>query len=467
LTTVFAFPLGAGAASPEAVESSIGRGADGYATLALQIWEIAEVGYQEVRSSGLLQAELRSAGFQIDAGVAGMPTAFVAEAGEGHPVIGILAEFDALPGMSQDAVAERRTREEGAAGHACGHHLFGVGSIAAGVAVKSWLAETGRAGTLRVYGTPAEEGGAGKAYMARAGMFADADAVLHWHPGDRNQVGAGSTLSNKSGKFRFHGEAAHAARAPERGRSALDGVEAMNFMANMLREHVPEETRIHYVITRGGDAPNIVPRFAEVFYYVRHPDPAVLAGIWQRVVAASEGAAAGTGTRVEHEIIHGSASILPNETLAGVIDANLQRLGGIDYDPSQQAFAEKIRASLITPDLELGSEAEIQPLSTEIGKASTDVGDVSWNAPTAGLVTATWVPGTPPHSWQAVAAGGTSIGVAGMMLAARTLAATAVDLFENPSILKDAREELERRRGRDFEYVPLVGDRDPPLDYRD
>ncbi|MCB1646698.1 MAG: amidohydrolase, partial [Pseudomonadales bacterium] len=234
------------------------------ADTARQLWEYAEVGYQETRSSQLLQDQLAAAGFTIEAGVADIPTAFVASYGKGGPVLGILGEFDALPGITQDSVPTRSLLEEKAAGHACGHNLFGAGSSAAAIAIKEWLDQTGTPGTIRFYGTPAEEGGSGKVYMVRAGLFDDVDFALHWHPSDQNSAAAQTTLANRSAKFRFTGVSAHAAGAPDRGRSALDGVEAMNMMVNMMREHVPQETRIHYVITEGGKAPNVVPDYAEV-----------------------------------------------------------------------------------------------------------------------------------------------------------------------------------------------------------
>lgn len=436
-----------------------------YAGLAQQIWGFAEVGYQEVKSSALLQEELKRAGFRVEAGVAGMPTAFVATFGQGKPVIGVLAEFDALPGLSQDAAPARKPLVEGGAGHACGHHLFGTASTAAAIAVKEWLAG-GKNGTLRVYGTPAEEGGSGKVYMVRAGLFSDVDVVLQWHPGDANDASPATTLANKNAKFRFHGVSSHAAGAPDRGRSALDGVEAMNHMVNLMREHVPQETRIHYVITRGGLAPNVVPDFAEVYYYARHPDGRVLNEIWDRLVKASEGAALGTGTTVEHEVLGGVYAVLPNEALARVMDANLRRVGGVRYTPEERRFAEEVRKTLIGVERPLGSEAEIEEFRERRTSASTDAGDVSWVVPTAGLRTATWAPGTPAHSWQAVAAGGTSIGSKGMLVAAKTLALTAVDLFQNPAAIRAARDEFERRRGPTFAYKPLIGDRAPALDYR-
>ena len=384
-------------------------------------------------------------------------------------MVALLAEFDALPGLSQTAAPRREVKEEGKAGHACGHHLFGTGSVAAAIAVKEWMEKTDTQGTLRVYGTPAEEGGAGKVYMVRAGLFEDVDAALHWHPGDENNADARSSLSNKSAKFRFYGNAAHAAAAPEKGRSALDGVEAMNMMVNMMREHVPSESRIHYVITRGGEAPNIVPEFAEVFYYVRHPEMQSVRELFERVVKAAEGAALGTDTRMEYEVIHGAYNLLPNETLSEKMYENLQAVGGVQYDEEEKAFAEQIRTTYDAGEATLASANEIKPytVSHRGTGGSTDVGDVSWAAPTAGMRAATWVPGTYAHSWQAVAAGGTSIGAKGMMVAAKTLSLTALDVFKNPKIAEEAQQELVQKRGDDFEYEALLGDRKPPLDYRD
>ncbi len=439
-----------------------------YADVARQIWEWAEVGYQEERSSELLKSQLAANGFSIESGVAGMPTAFVASYGSGTPVIAVLAEYDALPGISQDAVAERMPIVEGGAGHACGHHLFGAGSVAAAIATKEWLEESGNSGTIRLYGTPAEEGGAGKVYMVRAGLFSDVDAALHWHPGDRNSAQAGRSLANKSAKFRFSGYSAHAAGAPDRGRSALDGVEAMNHMVNLMREHVPQETRIHYVITHGGFAPNVVPDFAEVYYYVRHPSAPTVLELFERVARAGEGAALGTGTRMEYEVIHGLYDLVPNVALSEVVDEKLREVGGVAYSESERAFARKIQATFEGgPRRPLGSETEIVDFGIEgAGGGSTDVGDVSWVVPTAGMSAATWVPGTSAHSWQAVAAGGMDIGTKGMMVAAKTLALAAIELFQRPDVLEAAWEELIEWRGADFEYAALLGDRPPPLDYR-
>ena len=439
-----------------------------FGKMAHQIWELAEVGYQEFESSKILQEKLKEEGFEVEAGVAGIPTAFVATYGEGKPVIGVLAEFDALPGVSQQAVPYPKEREDCTAGHACGHHLFGVGSTAAAIVVKDWLKKTGKSGTIRLFGTPAEEGGAGKVYMVREGLFDDVDATLHWHPADRNSASARSSLANKSAKFRFYGAASHASAAPERGRSALDAVEAMNFMVNMMREHIPSDARIHYVITRGGEAPNVVPAFAEVYYYVRHPEVEVARELFERVAKAAEGAATGTETRMEYEVIHGIYNLLPNETLARIMHSNLLKVGGIQYTEEERAFAEKImstyRMGRMSP--EMANQIEPFDVVTRGAGGSTDVGDISWAVPTAGMSAATWVPGTSAHSWQAVAAGGTSIGTKGMMVAAKTIALSAMEIFEQPEVTGKALKELNRRRGDDFKYEALLGDRNPPLDYR-
>ena len=353
-------------------------------------------------------------------------------------------------------------------GHACGHHLFGTASSAAAVGIKSWLESNKKEGTIKVFGTPAEEGGSGKVYMVRAGLFDDVDAVLHWHPASKNSANASSSLANKSAKFRFHGAAAHAAAAPEKGRSALDGVEAMNYMTNLLREHIPMESRIHYVITRGGEAPNVVPAFSEVFYYVRHPEMKQVVSLFERVVHAAQGAAMGTGTTMEFEVIHGNFNVLPNESIARVMHKNLEIVGGVTYDQAEQGFAEKILTSYDGSIDSLNLSESVAPFEVILrGKGgSTDVGDVSWAVPTAGLRTATWVPGTFGHSWQAVAAGGMSIGKKGMMVAAKTLTLTAIDLFSDPESIEKANQELKKRRGQDFKYESLLGDREPPLDYR-
>jgi aminobenzoyl-glutamate utilization protein B len=436
-----------------------------YAGIARQIWGFAEVGYQETKSSALLQEQLRAAGFAVEAGVAEIPTAFVATWGTGKPVIAIIGEFDALPGLSQDAVPARKILVDGGPGHGCGHHLFGTAATAAAIAVKDWMTATGGKGTIKFFGTPAEEGGGGKIYMIRAGLFKDVDAAVTWHPGDVNQVSRATTLANFSAKFRFHGLSAHAAAAPEQGRSALDGVEAMDDMVNMLREHVPQETRIHYIITAGGKAPNVVPDYAEAYYYARHSDMRILDGIWERIVNAGKGAALGTGTTVEIQMVNAVYNVLPNDHLADVMQTALDRVGGFSYTSEEEQFAVGIRKTLTGMVPPPGTEQKVLPPEVGVSSGSTDVGDVSWVVPTVQMSAATWVPGTPAHSWQAVAAGGMSIGAKGMMVAAKTMALTTMDLFGDPSHLVKAREEFARRVG-DFKYTPKVGDMKPPLDYR-
>jgi aminobenzoyl-glutamate utilization protein B len=437
--------------------------------VALKIWASPELGYQETKTTALLQDELRSAGFAIEAGVAGMPTAFVARAGTNDgPVIAILAEMDALPGMSQTADPDRHPIPGQIAGHACGHHLFGTGAVAAAVAIKSWLEATGTKGQIRVYGTPAEEGGGGKVYMVRAGLFRDVDVTLYWHPADANNASQDRNLATTSAKFRFHGQAAHAAAAPDRGRSALDAVEAMNFMVNYMREHMPQEGRVHYVITNGGTAANIVAEFAEAYYRVRHRDPRAVGELFERVVKAAEGAAIGTGTTMDYELIGGDYSVLPNDVLGRVMDANLHRVGAPTWTPAEMQFAEKLRKNLPGRNLPpLASVSEIRKYGYNGQKySSTDSRDVSWVTPLATLNTATWVPGTAAHSWQAVAAGGTSIGLKAMVVAAKTLALTGAQLLQDPTLVAAAKAEFDKSRGPDFVYKPLIGERAPPLNYR-
>lgn len=437
-----------------------------YANIAHTIWDLAEMGYQEYESSALLIKTLEDAGFKITKGVAGIPTAFVAEFGAEGPVIGILGEYDALPGLSQKATHVKESAG-GKAGHACGHHLFGTASAAAAIAVKDWLVDTNTNGRIRFYGCPAEEGGSGKVYMTRAGLFDDVDVALHWHPSSVNASNPGAALANKSAKFRFYGIAAHAAGSPERGRSSLDAVESMNYMVNMMREHIPMEARIHYVITDGGKAPNVVPDFAEVYYYARHDNRDVVIDIFERIINAAKGASLGTDTRMEFEMIGGTHELLKNITLQKVMYKHLLAVGGYEYDTNEKEFAEKISQSLGQETLDTKYTTGVIPYTENVrAYGSTDVGDVSFAVPTVGMGAATWVPGTPAHSWQAVAAGGTSIGTKGMMIAAKTLSSTAIELFTNQGLIEQAKKEFETRRGADFKYVPLLGDREPALNYR-
>ena len=446
--------------------TSIQLGYDAYKKIALNIWDYAELGYKEHKSATLLQNTLKDNGFTVEAGVAGMPTAFVATYGSGSPVIGILAEYDALPGISQDNSSTKTAVVNKPNGHACGHHLFGTGSVSAGIAIKKLL-ETGKIkGTIKVFGCPAEEGGSGKVYMVREGLFNNVDVAIHWHADDHNAVMYTSELANKSAKFRFYGIASHASMSPEQGRSALDAVEAMNNMVNMMREHIPQETRIHYVITAGGKAPNVVPEFAEVYYYVRHPDKTMAVSIFDRIVKAAEGAALGTETKMDYEIIGGTHDLLINKTLAVNMQSNLQKVGGVIYTPQENIFAKKIQESFLGKSESIDYAAMVKPLQIKKNLGSTDVGDVSYVVPTVGVETATWVTGTSAHSWQAVACGGTDIGIKGMMVASKTMAFTAIDLFTNPELIKKAKEEFIQTKGN-YLYKALLGDRKPALNYRD
>jgi len=446
--------------------ATIQSGYDEYRKIALTIWDYAELGFKENMSSELLQNTLRKNGFSVETGVSGMPTAFVASYGTGSPVIAILAEFDALPGISQSKSSSKSPIPNKPNGHACGHHLFGTGSVATGIALKK-LMEAGKIkGTIKIFGCPAEEGGSGKVYMVRDGLFDNVDIALHWHAWDGNQVMNTSALANKSAKFRFYGIASHAAISPEKGRSALDAVEAMDNMVNMMREHVPQETRIHYVITNGGKAPNVVPEFAEVYYYVRHPDKIMAVSIFDRIEKAAEGAALGTETKMEYEIIGGTHDLLINKTLALAMQNNLEKVGGVVYTDDEKKFAKDIQAGFSGNFPPIENAALISPLHIDKDNGSTDVGDVSYAVPTVGVYTATWVPGTSAHSWQAVACGGTDIGIKGMLVASKTMAFMAIDLFTNPDLIKKAKEEFKQSSG-DYTYKALLGDRKPALNYRD
>lgn len=460
-------PPAADPVAKAAIDAFVRAHADSSWEMARKIWDWAEVGYREERSAALLADALQSGGFQVAREVADMPTAFVATIGSGRPVIGVLGEYDALPGLSQQAEPVRRTRPGVTAGHACGHHLFGTASVAACLALAEQVKAGTIKGTLRFYGCPAEEGGSAKAFMVRAHLFDDCDAVLHWHPASANSTGDVSSQARIAARFRFHGVSAHAAGAPEAGRSALDAVELTNHAAELLREHTPDYTRIHHVITAGGEAPNVVPDFAEVSYYIRHPRGEVVRGLYARLVKCAEAGALATETRLETQYVGGIVEIVPNPTLGRVVRTNLERLADLSYDPNEARFAAEILKTLTAtrPLPSLDTLAQVANRTGQVGTGSTDVGDVSWVVPTVGFTTACWVPGTSAHSWQAVAAGGTTIGRKGMILAARTLAATAWDLFHQPGVLQAARAEHRRLAGQS--YHSLLGpDQKPPLDYR-
>jgi aminobenzoyl-glutamate utilization protein B len=449
----------------------VDQNAANYKAVSKQIWDYAELGYHETKSSALLQAQLKSAGFSIKAGVADEPTAFIASYGSGSPVIAILGEFDALPGLSQKSEPTRDPVVADAAGHGCGHNLLGSGAALAAVAIKDYMAANHITGTLRYYGAPAEEGGSGKVYMVRDGLFKDVDVVLHWHPSDRNGLMNGGTLAITSAKFTFHGIAAHAAAAPERGRSALDAVMLMGDGIEFMREHVPSTTRIHYIITKGGVAPNVVPDLSQLYLMARNPSGQTLSGIWDRILKISQGAALMTGTTVDARIINSDANVIPNAALAALAHKNLEEVGGWTMNAEQKAYALKLQKTLGTetvPSLDLTNI--IQPLAQpgeDAPAGSTDVGDVSWNVPTIGFLSATFVPGVAAHTWQAAASTGMSIGQDGMVIASKALALTAIDLFTNPELVQAAKADFAKEIvGKTYLSGIPVGQK-PPLDYRE
>ncbi len=428
----------------QAALESVERHAPRFKQLSRQIWENPELGWQEKQSSALLRAELEKAGFRTR-GFDSMPTAFVAEWGEGRPVIGILGEYDALPGLSQEDVPERKPRVAGAPGHGCGHNLFGTASALAAVAVKERMQALGLKGTIRFYGTPAEEGGGGKIFLIRAGAFRDADVVLGWHPGDFNAADDNTYLANISARFRFRGTPAHAAGAPEAGRSALDALELTTHAINLLREHVPQETRMHYIVASGGAAANIVPEFAELSLIVRHPDLGELARIWERVKKCGEAGALATETKFEVEITSAYANFVLNPVLRDLLDRSLRSAGGVRYTDEERAFIEKVRATLGgRPMPPIESAAEVLPPKTTLSSVSTDVGDVSWVVPVGHFTAATMAPGVPLHTWQSTACAGTEIGRKGMVVAARTLALASLELLSSPDLVKQARAAFDR-----------------------
>ena len=433
-------------------------GAAHYGDVSRQIWNFAETGFKETKSAALLRSELKAAGFTLAENVGGMPTAFTATWGHGQPVIGIMGEYDALPGLSQDVATERKPLAAGAPGHACGHNLLGAASLFAAIEVRRWMERNKIPGTLRYYGTPAEEGGGGKIYMIRAGAFKDVDVVLTWHPADNNASNLGSSLAMISGAFRFYGKASHAAIAPEKGRSALDGLMIMTTAVEFLREHTPDFTRIHYVVTNGGAASNIVPEYAELQLTARNPSMPVLDDIWERIQKCAQAGALASETRMEMEVSSSYWNELPNDALGALLDRNLRRVGGFTYSPEEQAFAEKLPG--IAADL--SSHEQIQPPMRETGLASSDAGDVSWVVPTGTFGTATFVPGIQPHTWQAAACAGSGIGRKGMVLAAKTLALSAMDLFTDPAQVAAAKASFEKRRAG-YQYLSHIPANKAPI----
>lgn len=449
-------------AALRAVETS----SDAFSGVNRDIWGFAEPSLLERKSAERLVALLEENGFRVTRGVADMPTAFVAEWGAEGPIVGILAEYDALPGLSQQASSERAPIVPEGYGHGCGHSVFGTAATFGGLAVKEAMERTGIAGRIRVYGCPAEELLVGKVYMARAGLFDDLDAAITWHPSDKTRAALGSGKAMVSVHYTFAGVAAHASTSPHRGRSALDAVELMNVGVNYMREHIKEDARLHYVITEGGQQPNVVPPRASVWYYIRADAHGDVEEYLAWVDQIAQAAAQMTQTRlIERKLDTDCHEVVPNRAIAEALDRNLRQVGAPRFSDEEKAFAERIRATI--PDAPAGSALrdEVLPLETEPrrGGGSTDVGDVSWLVPTEQFVATTQAHGCPGHSWQITACTGTSIGEKGGMVAAKTLACTALELLADADLRERAKQEFKQRRG-DVPYRLLIpADQKPPI----
>lgn len=456
-----------------------------FVELSNEVWGYAELGYKEFESSKTLEDALEEAGFTLERAVADIPTAFVASySNSPGPVIGILGEFDALPGLSQDCVPYRKPLQSGAPGHGCGHNLLGVAGLASVMAVKQAMDAGEVKGTIRYYGCPAEEGGAGKAFMARAGVFDDAEVCITWHPDTFNGTLYANFLANYRVTFKFFGRTAHAAADPFNGRSALDAVELMNVGVNYLREHMIPDARVHYVtINGGGVAPNVVPDFAESLYSVRAPRTDQLDALFERVKDIAKGAALMTGTEVEIKVISGMSNMLPNETINEVLQSKLQEVGAPQFTEDEHAFARELAKSIPEGSLETGAyvygldskavaqlrdkvlfEDILPPYKSEVVlPGSTDVGDVSWVAPTGQIFTTCWTLGSPGHSWQIVAQGKMGIGQRGMLYAGKVMALSALEFMKNDEVRAKATQEFKERRAAVHYVSPIPEGTKPPL----
>lgn len=458
------------------IQDYIEHNSEEFTQLSDKIWHFAETKFHEHQSAHALKHVLMDHGFTIEENIPNLDTAFIASYGEGSPIIGILGEFDALPGLSQQKITRKEPLEKGGNGHGCGHNLLGVGSLAACCALQSALETNPQSGTIRYYGCPAEEGGSGKVYMIHAGMFDDVDLCLTWHPEDLNMVQVQNWEAVIGLKYQFHGKSAHAAMDPYNGRSALDAVELMNVGANYLREHLLPSAKLHYIITHGGDAPNVVPDFAESYYYIRAPLLKQCHEILIRLNKVASGAAMMTETTYDHRITHGASNYLSNRTIEDVLFQQMQLIGYPKFDQKDKDFAREIKTTL-DPDffenLVSRVPAEYRPLAEAIrpmdlceavipifGRdvvfpGSTDVGDVSWVVPTAQFNSACFAIGSPGHSWQRVAQAGSSVGHKGMLHAAKILASSAWQLLTDSDLLAEAKAEFSQKRENN-PYKPAI-----------
>jgi aminobenzoyl-glutamate utilization protein B len=452
----------ASAAKQKAV-ASIDRQSAEMTGLSDQIWGFAETALRETRSAKLLADYAEAQGFAVERGVAEMPTAFIASYGKGRPIIGIMGEYDALPGISQRAQTTQQALEEGAAGHGCGHNLFGPASLAAAVAIKELIDEGDIEGTIRFFGTPAEEDIGGKVYMVRAGLFDDVDIALAWHPSDEVAADTDGSQAIVDFAVEFHGRTAHAAADPWNGRSALDGVELFTHAINLMREHVEPTARIHYVVTDGGNVPNVVPDYAKVWCWVRDSEHTGAEKLLERARAAAEGAALATGTESTFTVQAGSYEMLVNLEGAKIIHENISWLGPVRFTDQEQEFAREIQRQTNVEPSGLKSEPEPLDLTRRPPEGgSTDVADVSWVVPTLNLSVTTAAHDAPWHAWPVVATGGMSIGHKGMVYAAKALAATMVDLYEHPEQRAAIEEEFEEQT-RDFKFKYYIPEGPPPV----
>ena len=446
-----------------AAVSSIDRQAETLVGLSDQVWGFAEIALEESRSAALLADHAEAAGFRVQRGVAGMPTAFIAEYGQGKPIIGILGEFDALPRLSQVSATEQKALVDGAAGHGCGHNLFGTASLGAAIAVKELLASGALNGTLRFYGTPAEEAISGKTYMARAGLFDDLDVALSWHPNDKLEIDLSGSQAMFETVVEFSGKSSHAAADPWNGRSALDGLELFTHSINLLREHVKPTVRMHYTYLDGGGAPNVVPSSASVALWIRDTDMQSVLALYERVQKMVQGAALAADVSAELKLISGVYSMLQNRATAKLAHANMQILGGVEFDATDHRFAKSLQTNMgVAP---VGMDGSVQPLNlapTEMTGGSTDVADVSWIVPTVDINVVTAPIDIPWHSWGVVASSGSTIGHKGMQYAAKVIAMTAIDLYSSPDALRAIAAEFNAARS-DFEYKAYVPEGPPPI----
>ena len=441
--------------------------------IAKEIWDHPQVALQEEFAARLLAEKLEADGFSIEWGAGGMSTAFVAEWGAGRPIIGFFGEYDALPGLSQEVSSEKRPIESGGPGHGCGHNLFGTACMGSVMALKAAMAQNSIGGTIRFYGCPAEETLVGKTFMARDGVFDDLDAAISWHPGDSNIAWNGSSLAMNSFKVNFYGVAAHAGGSPWLGRSALDAVMLMDAGVNYMREHVPPESRIHSVVTSGGQAPNVVPAFAQIWYFVRAPRRQQVEEMYRWMQDIAKGAALMTGTSCEIDFITACYDILPNAVMSDLLYEKMAEIDDMRFTEQERAFARELQASFPEGSVQRGFDWAQESSSAELDLAemddplweralphsptpplmggSTEVADVSWIAPTGQIMTTCWPLGTPGHSWQTVASSGSSIGAKGMIFAAKAMALAGFDLLTTPALLASAKAEFDKaRNGREY-----------------